>query len=576
MIITNIFKNPIIKSYANKYRRQLILGAFFVLITNFFLIAIPRTFKMGIDAVENNQPDKLTFIIICILIFALIAGVSRFFMRNILFSTGRIIEEEIRNDFFGQLLRLPSKFYDVNKTGDILSRSTHDLDSIRFLFGHVTMHIMNVISLYTFAIVSLMTLNIPLTILAITPFPMLFWLSKKFSKQFFILYKVMMEKNSELTVVAQETFSSITTIKAFAREKEIKTRFFSVNEEYVNSNLKLVKIRGIFSPFINFFTTLSTFIILIFGGYLVIKNKMTLGAFVAFHSTLAFLIRPTIFIGWITNMLQRSKASLVRLDEIMSYPDIIKDSSKVDKSISELSGNIEISKLNFSYFDTPVLNDISCKIKAGEMVAVIGEVGSGKSTLIQLLQRLYDSYDGAIKYNGYDLKTVPISVLYKNSGYVSQEPIVFSGTIKENIAYDNQDIDVSEIIRVTEIACLTKDIDSFKDGYNTIIGENGITLSGGQKQRLSIARALIKNPNILFFDNAFSAIDTETEEIILQNILELKGKLTLILIAHRFSTLKYCDKILLMDNGSIIDQGTHQELLEKNKTYEAIYEKQSL
>jgi len=513
-----------------------------------------------------------------ILVYALLAGISRFFMRNILFSAGRYIEQDIRNDFFEQLLRLPQSYYQQMKAGDLLSRALHDMDHLRYLFGHVTMHVTNIISLYLFAVVSLATIYLPLTILAIIPFPLLFLATRYYSKIFFSQYKEVMEKMATITVSLQEIFSSISAIKAYTREEHVRERFVTANDGYVQSNLKLVKTSSMYHPFISLFTSLSAIIILWLGGILVIKGTMSLGSFVAFNGTLVFLIQPTIFIGWVVNLYQRSRASVARIEEVLYHPEIIENAPETDYSITELPGDITIRNLSYTYSGSSaeVLTDINIEIKSGQMVALIGEVGSGKSSLLQVMQRIYNPPRSTVFFDTNELYTIPLSTLYSETSYVSQEPIIFSGTIRENIAYYNPELPFSDIQAAAVFAYLEKDILSFDQGYDTIVGEHGITLSGGQKQRLAIARAIIKKPKVLFIDNALSSVDTETEEHILRNLLTLKSTMTTLIVAHRVSTLKHCDNIILMDQGKIVAQGTHEALLEKNNLYKVIYEKQKL
>lgn len=498
-------------------------------------------------------------------------------MRQVLFITGRKIEKELRDEFFWKLLLLPEDFYQKNKSGDLLSKAVYDMDSIRFLFGHIIMHLLNIISLYTFALISLLSINIPLTISAIIPFPLLFIISKMLSKTFFSHHKNVTTKMGELSTSIQEIFLSIAVIKTYVAEKNVLKRFQEANDNYVQSNMNLVKIRGFYHPLIALFAALSTVIILWYGGILVIEETISLGSFVAFNGTLIFLFRPTIFVGWVVNLFQRSKASLERIEEVINHTSgLIKDNDHTNHQITTLNGSIKINDLSFSYQERmPILKNINTSITEGESIAIIGEVGSGKSTLLKLMLRIYETPSNTILYDNNSLNNIPLTVFRENIGYISQEPIIFSGTIKDNIAYSDSDLNQTEIEEAAKLAGLKKDIEGFSDGYQTIVGENGITLSGGQKQRLAIARALIKRPKILFMDNAFSAIDTQTEEHIFKNLMKHKKDMTIVMIAHRISTLKHCNKILIIDNGTIVSQGSHEELLQNSQIYKEINEKQN-
>lgn len=568
--------SQLIKKYLKKYRYTLLTGVIFVIATNLFVLLIPRTFKTAIDAIRDHQPAQLTHAVGLILLFALLGGFSRFMMRNSLFTAGRNIEQDIRNDLFEQLLRLPQSYYQQMKTGDILSRALNDMDNIRYLFGHVTMHIANIISLYLFAIISLASLNLRLTLLAILPFPVLFGITRYYSRIFFNQYKEVMEKMSAITISLQEIFSSIIMIKAYARERQVRNRFVRANHDYVKTNMKLVRTGSIYHPFISLFTSMSALIILWMGGIQVIKGQMSLGAFVAFNGTLIYLVQPTVFIGWVVNLFQRSRASVARIEEIIYYPDIIQDSPQVDKSIHNLLGKLSVKSLNFAYAanQSDTLRDISFQVRPGQIIALIGEVGSGKSTLLQTIQRIYNPPQQTVFFDQHELYTIPLELLYRRSAYVSQEPLIFSGTIRANIAYFNPDVPEQDIINAARFAAIEKDILAFEHGYDTIVGEHGITLSGGQKQRLAIARAIIKHPRYLFIDNALSAVDTETEEEILNNLIKRNTTMTTLIVGHRISTLKHCDKILLLDQGQIVASGTHEQLLQNNARYQEIYEKQ--
>ena len=338
--------------------------------------------------------------------------------------------------------------------------------------------------------------------------------------------------------------------------------------------MRLAKVRGFFHPIIAAFASLSVLVIFWIGGYFVIKKVITIGEFIAFNGTIGYLLMPTIFIGWIMSMLQRSRASLERIGEVIGEANVLRDIN-VDSGIKTLSGDIRIDNLSFSYNkEKEILSNFSLSIKSGEMVAIIGEVGVGKSTVINLMQRIYAPPKNSIFYDGNDVFRIPLEILHANINYVSQEPHIFSGSIRDNISYiDQVDTTLDAIIWAAKFADIAKDIESFPNAYDTLIGENGITLSGGQKQRIALARAIINRPKILMLDNVFSAVDTETEDNILQNLLQLKGHITTIIVAHRVSTLKHCDKIILLKEGMVLASGTHEELMH-NKDYMDIYEKQ--
>ncbi len=567
-----------LNKYFFKYKFTLILGLIFILCSNAAQVYIPILLKDSIDALQKNISHglilKYSLLIVATAIFG---GIFRFLIRTTIIIVSRKIEYDLRSDFWSHIQTLPTKFFQNNSTGNIMAHATNDISAVRMYIGPAVMYTLDNASKLIIVLILMLNLNTWLTIYALIPLPILSFFVYKLSKKIHTKFTRIQEKFSELTAKAQESFSGIRVVKSYVREKDELNQFTNLSGEYLNRNMDQVKIQAFFMPILFLISGISIIIVIWLGGTMVIEEKLTLGEIVAFVAYLSLLIWPVIAFGWVTNLIQQAAASMKRLLKIFGEVDDLKD--PVNQSeFSGIEGEIEFKDVNFKYGERlpEVLKNINLKIPVGSSLAIIGHTGSGKTSLINLIPRLYDVSEGEILIDGINIKNMSRNILRKSIGLVPQETFLFSDTLFNNIAYGIENPDKSFIDEISEIAQLSKDIETFSNGYETILGERGITLSGGQKQRTSLARALAINPKILILDDSFSAIDTNTEEEILRRLkYYMKGRTSLI-ISHRISTVKNADKIIVLENGEIIEQGTHDELVNFNGIYADLNNKQLL
>lgn len=567
-----------LNKYFFKYKFTLFLGLIFILCSNAAQVYIPILLKDSIDALQKNISHglilKYSLLIVATAIFG---GIFRFLIRTTIIIVSRKIEYDLRSDFWSHIQTLPTKFFQNNSTGNIMAHATNDISAVRMYIGPAVMYTLDNASKLIIVLILMLNLNTWLTIYALVPLPILSFFVYKLSKKIHTKFTRIQEKFSELTAKAQESFSGIRVVKSYVREKDELNQFTNLSGEYLNRNMDQVKIQAFFMPILFLISGISIIIVIWLGGTMVIEEKLTLGEIVAFVAYLSLLIWPVIAFGWVTNLIQQAAASMKRLLKIFGEVDDLKD--PVNQSeFSGIEGEIEFKDVNFKYGERlpEVLKNINLKIPVGSSLAIIGHTGSGKTSLINLIPRLYDVSEGEILIDGINIKNMSRNILRKSIGLVPQETFLFSDTLFNNIAYGIENPDKSFIDEISEIAQLSKDIETFSNGYETILGERGITLSGGQKQRTSLARALAINPKILILDDSFSAIDTNTEEEILRRLkYYMKGRTSLI-ISHRISTVKNADKIIVLENGEIIEQGTHDELVNFNGIYADLNNKQLL
>lgn len=551
----------------------------FILFSNAAQVYIPMILKDSIDELKSNISfDKIIEYALIIVGVALIGGFFRFLIRTTIIIVSRRIEFDLRNDLWAHIQTLPTKFFQNNSTGNLMSHATNDISAVRMYIGPAVMYSVDTISKMTIVIVIMFSLNPLLTIYTLIPLPLLSYFVYKLSKKIHIKFTKIQEKFSELTTKAQESFSGIRVVKSYVREDNEIEHFTSLSKEYLKRNMDKVKVQALFMPLLFLITGVSVIIVMWVGGSMVINEQMTLGEIIAFIAYLGLLIWPVIAFGWVINIIQQASASMKRLLKLFAEVDDVEDNQATENTISEIKGEIEFRNVSFSYIadSSDVLKNISFKIKNGETLAIIGHTGSGKTTLINLIPRLFDVTAGEILIDGHNVKSIPKQVLRKSIGMVSQETFLFSDTLTNNIAFGLENVDEKIINNVAEISQIKKDIDTFSEGYNTILGERGITLSGGQKQRTSIARALAVNPKILILDDSFSAVDTNTEEEILKKLKEFMKGRTSIIISHRISTVKNADNIIVLDNGIIAESGSHNQLVSLNGIYADLNQKQLL
>ena len=561
--------------YLKKYQAKLIIGATMVLLTNIVAVVSPWILRNAIDRLYLDiSRDILLYYASLLIAASAVEGLFRFLMRRILIGVSRNIEYDLRNDLFSHLQSLSPSFYQRNPTGDIMSRATNDLSAVRMVLGPGIMYSINTLFTAVLTISILVTLNLQLAILTLLPLLAVSVCVKYFGNQIHQRFERIQEQFATLTTLAQENVSGIRVVKAYNQEEAFIGRFQEANQDYVDRSLSLVRVWGVFNPLLTFLLGLSSVGLLWYGGRQVIQGSMTVGEFVAFMAYLSMLTWPTIALGWVINIFERGSASMGRMNQIFqSRPEIRDESSS---TLSTLEGHIQVNNLTFSYNGTPVLKNVSFEIPAGQTLAIVGRTGSGKSTLVNLLCRLYQVPEAGIFIDGSDINNIPLETLRTHIGYVPQETFLFSETVQQNIAFGRPEASLQSIQESAKISNIWPDIQEFPRKFETFVGERGITLSGGQKQRIAISRALLVNPRILILDDALSSVDTETEERILQGLSGEFSNRTVILISHRISTVKMADQILVLEKGEIVERGTHDELLKTEGHYATLYERQLL
>ncbi|HET8866484.1 MAG TPA: ABC transporter ATP-binding protein [Gracilimonas sp.] len=584
-----------LNKYLKKYKGTMILGAFFLTASNFFLVWIPVLIRRTMDKVQemgeagfevppniietlfSTEASKILATNSLILIGTVILyGILLFATRQTLIVTSRKVEFDIRNDIVKKLMNLPQRYFAENSSGETYVRATEDVGKVRDYYGPVIMYSINTVTRAGFVLTMMFLVNPELTFWALLPLPFIsffaYWITGYIHKHSTIIQ----EQYSTMAGRAKETFSAIRLIKAYNRIDHEQQLFENESEDYRKKKLRLDMIESLFHPALNFLIGLSLLIVVWKGGEMVIEGILTVGNIAEFLIYVAYLTWPVAALGYTTNRFQRSLASWNRIQELMDEPIEIKDSD--DKIDQEVSGHLEFKNVGFKYpgTDEMVLKNISFEIKPGENIAIVGRTGAGKSTLVQLIPRLFDPLEGEVVLDGERLKDWSLSKLREAIGFVPQETFLFSDTIGQNIAFGVEDASEEQIELAADKAQVKENILDFEKKFKTILGERGITLSGGQKQRTAIARALIKDPKILIFDDSLSAVDTKTEEAILKHLRqELSGRTT-IMISHRISTIKDADKIYYLEEGQIAETGTHENLLSKNGRYTAMYNKQML
>jgi len=565
--------------YLGRYRPKMWLGFVMVVLTVVAGMCAPWVLKYVVDDLQSAfSREKMPYYAFLILGIAATEGFFRFWMRKILIGVSREIEYDLRNDFLAHLQRMSLSFFQANNTGDIMSRATNDLNAVRSVLGPGIMYSITTAITVVIATAILLRINWRLTLLAYIPLCLASFTVKKVGQQIHDKFEQIQEQFSALSTKAQENLSGIRIVKAFAREESEIQEFRSLNEEYVRRSMQLIRLWGIFYPLMSALIGLSSVVLLWWGGRQVMQGKLSLGEFVAFIGYLAMLTWPTIAVGWVINIFQRGAASMDRMLRILQTQPDIRDAPDA-AAPDPVSGSLEVRNLSFSYPGSarPALHDISLTVPAGQVLAIVGHTGSGKSTLLNLIPRLYDPPSGTVFVDDVDVRRWPLAQLRRSIGYVPQETFLFSDTIRENIAFGSRDLltepEAAAAARVSQVA---EDIESFPQKYETYVGERGITLSGGQKQRVAISRAVAVSPRILLLDDALSNVDTYTEERILRQLTEVTKGRTAILVSHRISTVKNADQIVVLKDGTIVERGSHQELMELQGVYAELHRKQLL
>jgi ATP-binding cassette subfamily B protein len=569
-----------LKRYIKRYWVSFAVGAAAVFIANWFGLLIPKYLGTAIDYVKSAgalQKGLIRFAVI-IVGFEVIQAVFTFFMRYIMFGAARNIEFDFRNDFFQKLQTLHSGYFDKQKVGDLMARATNDMESVRMLLGPGILFLINTIFIFPLALYQMLNVNVSLTLYSIIPLLVIPPYVNIIGNQIHKRYMQVQDHFSTITAMVQENLAGIRVIKAFVQEKAQLREFDGLNREFIKRNLSLAKIEGWFFPGMRLMGGIGIMILLWMGGYRVIKRQVSLGDLTALIMIHMRLFWPMIAFGWIISLHQRGAASLKRIREIINVVPEIRDTEETDHSITSIEGDIRIKNLTFTYPGeaNKVLENISVSIPPGKTLGIVGPIGSGKSSLIRLLVRLYNPPPGTVFIDNIDVRKIPLSVLRHHTGYVFQEPFLFSDTIYNNIALDVKNAGKEMVEETARKVQFHEEILTFPKGYDTMLGERGINLSGGQKQRVALARALIKDPDILILDDTLSAVDTETEARILAILKKEMKKRTSIVISHRLSSVKNADEIIFLEEGQIVERGTHEELLKQGGLYAAIYDKQRL
>lgn len=568
-----------LKKYFLKYKTKLFLGIVFILISNSMTVILPILLKDAIDELQRNTTSAILLKYAGLIVgTSIVGGIFRYSIRQTIIVVSREIEYDLRGDFWSHIQKLPLRYFQNNSTGNIMSHATNDINAIRSFIGPAVMYSIDTSIRLLIVVGIMMSMNFSLTIYALLPLPFLSYGVYRVGKLIHEKYVKIQENFSQLTTRAQENFSGIRVIKSFVREENEIKRWRELSKEFLRKNMNLIRIQAMITPILTVITGISIIVVIWIGGGKVINGEMSLGEIAAFVAYLSILIWPVIAFGWVMNIIQQAEASMKRLNKIFSEPYEIDDSEKTDLSIKELKGEIEFNNVSFRYSDNlpKVLNNINLKIPIGSTLAVIGHTGSGKTSLINLIPRLYDVTDGEVKIDGKNVKEIPLDILRTNIAVVQQESFLFSDTVNGNLSYGLRTIDIDKVKEVSRIANFDKDVETFTKGYETMVGERGITFSGGQKQRASLARALAADPKILILDDSFSAVDTQTEERILKNLKEFMKNRTSIIISHRISTVKDADNIIVIHNETIAEQGTHNELVALNGIYADLHYRQLL
>lgn len=573
-----------LNKYFLKYKTHLLFGVVITIAARIFLLYTPRyikkifviveKYKSGVITEGSTLQSELTEAILYIIGAAVIGGVLTFFMRQAIINVSRYIEYDLKNEVYNQYQKLSLNFYKKNRTGDLMNRISEDVGRVRMYAGPAIMYSINTITLFVIVLIYMFNAAPKLALYTILPLPILSVVIYKLSREIHKRSTIVQEYLSQLSAFTQESFSGISVIKAYGIEPETSVNFKALASTSKEKQISLAKVSALFFPMMILLIGASNLLVIYIGGMQYINGEIdSLGTIAEFIIYVNMLTWPVATVGWVTSIVQQAEASQKRINEFLKIEPEIKN--KVEAH-TKITGDINFNNVSFTYDDTNIqaLKNISFNIKQGETLAILGKTGSGKSTILDLIGRLYDVDKGSILVNGIKIDQHNLTDLRNSIGYVPQDAFLFSDSIKNNIKFGKEDATEEEVIAAAKNAQVHKNIIKFNDGYNTVLGERGITLSGGQKQRVSIARAIIKSPEILLFDDCLSAVDTETEEKILKTLMKISKGKTTIIVGHRVSSAKNADKIIVLDNGEIVQEGTHETLIDTDGYYSHLYLKQ--
>lgn len=570
-----------LKSFLLEHKWSYLLGILWLILVDSVQLLVPQIFRNLTDDFQSGNIGSQGILkyVFYIILTGVIIAVGRFTWRVYIFGNSRKLEYYLRRKIFTKYLSLSPNYFNTHKTGDLMAHATNDVNAVRMAVGQGTMMIVDSTFMMVLSLVMMArTTNIKLTLIVLVTLPFTIIFVSKFGRIIHKRFKSVQEAFSDLTDTTQENFSGIRVIKSFVQEDLALDQFQKVNQDNFQKNLDLVKISGLFRPFIQFISSISFLLVIYFGSKEVILNRITLGEFIAFNSYLGLLIWPMMALGWVINILQRGAASMQRINIILDEEsEIIEIENPV--VLDKASGKIEFDNVSFKYptGNDYALKNISFTVEAGKSLAILGRTGSGKSTIVNLLLRLYDIEEGSIRFSDVDIKNLSFKSLRENIGYVPQDNFLFSTSVEENIAFAfDEEVATEKILEAARLGGIYDDIIDFPNKFDTVLGERGVTLSGGQKQRTSIARALIKEPSVLVLDDSLSSVDTKTEENILNNIDKVARNATTIIISHRVSTVKNSDEIIFLENTQIAERGNHDDLLALKGLYYELYQKQLL
>lgn len=565
-----------IKEDFKRYKWAFIAGFIIVVVVDVLQLFIPRIIKYAVDSLVSGNIywSVLLRYALLILLIALGVAICRFFWRYFIFITARKVERNLRARLFSHFEKLGMKFYSNMRVGDLMAHATNDIEAVRRTIGMGIIIGIDIIVLGSLAIVFMIMINLRLTLMALTPFPLLILFVLRFGRLIFKRFESVQEGFSNLTTAVEENVRGVRVIRSYNQEKGEISKFLSISRDYVTRNINLIKAWGMFFPLIFFFANLSIWIILRFGGVSVITGAISMGDFVAFQAYLLILVWPMIAIGWVVNLVQRGSASMGRINKLFEEEPEIKDTGR--RRIKTIKGILELRNIHFSYNGEDILKNINLNLSPGGKIGIVGSIGSGKTTLVSLIARLYDVSKGEILLDGIPIKDIPLEILRKCIGFVPQDVFLFSDTIKENIRFGNPRATDKEILKAIELCGLEEEVQEFPQGVETIVGERGVSLSGGQRQRITLARAVIKNPSVLILDDALSSVDTEKETEIIENLKNFLKERSTMVVSHRLKSLIDADEIIVMREGEIIERGTHKELIQIDGMYANLYRIQQL